>query len=240
MAGYILLEGYGEFGGALAEAEGRAIELAGGPDISVSIIPTAAFPDHNYQRISNAGVRWFHGLGVTQVQALPLIDKVSAEDPALANIISHSRLVHLTDGTVENLMNILENSACWRAILAAYLAGAVIVGSGAGAMGLCQYYYDSRAKIVMSGLGLLSNVCLLTKRNTLVGKATAQPTVELPADVEVIDIDERTGLLDDGDAGKKCGWHVYGQGAVTIYRHGEPTVYKPHSSFTEILLECGL
>ncbi len=46
MAGYILLEGGAEFGGLMSEPDLRAIQLAGGPDAPISIIPTAAAPDN--------------------------------------------------------------------------------------------------------------------------------------------------------------------------------------------------
>ncbi len=48
MRGYILLEGGAEFGGYMAEPDLRAIQLAGGLEAVVSIIPTAAAPDHNH------------------------------------------------------------------------------------------------------------------------------------------------------------------------------------------------
>ena len=37
--GYILLEGGAEFGGEMAAADRRAIELAGGPGAPIGIIP---------------------------------------------------------------------------------------------------------------------------------------------------------------------------------------------------------
>ena len=45
MTGYLLLEGGAEFSGKMADPDRRAIELAGGPDVIISIIPTAAAPD---------------------------------------------------------------------------------------------------------------------------------------------------------------------------------------------------
>ncbi len=90
MPGYLLLEGGAEFGGQMAVPDRRAIELAGGPGSLISIIPTAAAPDNNHQRAGRNGVSWFQGLGATQVQLLPLIDKASANDPAIAASIAQS------------------------------------------------------------------------------------------------------------------------------------------------------
>jgi len=55
--GYLLLEGGAEFGGEMREPDLKAIELAGGFDAPIRIIPTAAAPDNNHQRAGNNGVR---------------------------------------------------------------------------------------------------------------------------------------------------------------------------------------
>ena len=232
MAGYILLEGGAEFGGQMAEPDRRAIALAGGPDAPISIIPTAAAPDNNHRRAGNNGVNWFRSLGATHVEALPLIDKTSANDPAIVASISQSRLIYLLGGFTGYLGETLINSASWNAMVSAYEAGTVIAGSSAGAMVLCQYYYDPGKRQIVAGLNLLSNTCVLPHHNTF-GKGWATQLAQLLPHVVLLGIDERTGLLDDGDAGRKTAWHVYGQGTVTLYRNGSPTVYKTGTTFTD-------
>jgi cyanophycinase len=232
MAGYILLEGGAEFSGKMAEPDQRAIELAGGPGAVISIIPTAAAPDNNHQRAGNNGVRWFRNLGAQQVESLPLIDRVSANDPRIASRISQSRLVYLLGGFTGYLGETLKNSASWQAMLAAYEGGAVIAGSSAGAMVLCQYYYDPAKEQVVEGLRLVPNTCVLPHHNTF-GKRWAQRLSELLPQVVLLGIDEQTGMLDDGEAGRKIGWRVYGQGTVTLYRNGQPTVYRTGESFND-------
>ena len=236
MEGYILLEGGAEFGGQMSEPDRRAIELAGGPDALISIIPTAAAPDNNDQRAGRNGVNWFKSLGATDVESLPLIDKASANDPAIANQVSQSRLIYLLGGFTGYLAETLKDSASWQAMLNAYSDGAVIAGSSAGAMVLCQYYYDPGRSQIVEGLGLLPNTCVLPHHNTF-GKGWAQRmTVYLPNAV-LLGIDEQTGMLDDGDGGRKIGWRVYGQGAVTLYRNGQPTIYKAGESFDDDFMQ---
>ncbi len=236
MEGYILLEGGAEFGGQMSEPDRRAIELAGGPDALISIIPTAAAPDNNDQRAGRNGVNWFKSLGATDVESLPLIDKASANDPAIANQVSQSRLIYLLGGFTGYLAETLKDSASWQAMLNAYSNGAVIAGSSAGAMVLCQYYYDPGRSQIVEGLGLLPNTCVLPHHNTF-GKGWAQRmTVYLPNAV-LLGIDEQTGMLDDGDGGRKIGWRVYGQGAVTLYRNGQPTIYKAGESFDDDFIQ---
>ncbi len=166
MAGYLLLEGGAEFGGQMAEPDRRAIELAGGPDTLISIIPTAAAPDNNHQRAGNNGVRWFHSLGATHVESLPLIDKASANDRQIAAKVEQSRLIYMLGGFTGYLGETLKDSASWQAMLAAYESGAVLAGSSAGAMVMCQYYFDPGEGQVVSGMGLVPNTCVLPHHNS--------------------------------------------------------------------------
>lgn len=230
MTGYILLEGGAEFGGKMSEPDLRAIELAGGSDALISIIPTAAAPDNNSQRAGNNGVRWFKSLGARRVESLPLIDKASANDPGIANTIRQSRLLYMLGGFTGYLGETLANSAAWQAMLQAYESGAVIAGSSAGAMVLCQYYYDPAKARVVQGLGLVPNSCVLPHHNTF-GKGWAKLLgIHLPGAV-LIGIDERTGMIDDSDGGRIVGWRVYGEGSVTLYRRGQPAEYTTGQSF---------
>jgi cyanophycinase len=230
MTGYILLEGGAEFGGKMSEADLRAIELAGGSDALISIIPTAAAPDNNSQRAGNNGVRWFKSLGARRVESLPLIAKASANDSGIANTIRQSRLLYMLGGFTGYLGETLANSAAWQAMLQAYESGAVIAGSSAGAMVLCQYYYDPAQARVVQGLGLVPNSCVLPHHNTF-GKGWAKLLgIHLPGAV-LIGIDERTGIIDDSDGGRIVGWRVYGEGSVTLYRRGQPTEYTTGQSF---------
>jgi len=230
MTGYLLLEGGAEFGGQMSEPDRRAIDLAGGLDTPITIIPTAAAPDNNHQRAGNNGVRWFHRLGASQVESLPLIDKASANDPHLAAKISQSRLIYMLGGFTGYLGETIKDSASWQAMLKAYMSEAVIAGSSAGAMVMCQYYYDPARGNVVEGLNLLPNTCVLPHHNTF-GKAWASRLTNLLPEAILLGIDEQTGMLDDGPEGRKVGWRVYGKGSVTLYHHGKSTVYRSGESF---------
>lgn len=232
MPGYLLLEGGAEFGGAMSAPDRRAIELAGGYKIPITIIPTAAAPDNNYQRAGNNGTRWFRSLGATNVESVPLIDRDSANDERIAAAISRSRLIYMLGGFTGYLGETLKDSASVRAMLEAYEAGAVIAGSSAGAMVMCQYYSDPGKGQIVEGLNFLPNTCVLPHHNTF-GKNWAARLTNLLPGVVLLGIDERTGMIDDGPSGRKTGWHVYGGGAVTIYRNGAPTVYRAGERFED-------
>lgn len=232
MAGYILLEGGAEFGGLMSVPDRRAIELAGGPGAPVRIIPTAAAPDNNHQRAGRNGVNWFKSLGAANVESLPLIDKASAHDLHIASELRQSRLIYMLGGFPGHLGETLKDSAAWEAMLEAYAAGAVIAGSSAGAMVLCQYYSDPYQKKLSEGLNLLPNTCVLPHHNTF-GKNWAQQLAANLPGVVLLGIDERTGMLDDRPGARKTAWRVYGQGAVTIYQDGKPAVYRSGQRFDD-------
>ncbi|GAC1645296.1 MAG: cyanophycinase [Ktedonobacteraceae bacterium] len=238
MAGYIVLAGGAEFGGLMAKPDQRAIELAGGPQARISIIPTAAAPDNNHQRAGRNGVNWFTHLGARNVEAVPLIDTASANDPGIAIAIRQSRLIYLLGGFTGYLGQTLLGSSSWQAMLAAYENGAVIAGSSAGAMVLCQHYFDPGVGRVVDGLALVPNTCVLPHHNTF-GKGWASRLTKLLPDTVLLGVDERTGMIDDGDGERKRTWSVYGQGAVTVYRKGRAVVYRAGETFTDSFFEKG-
>jgi len=215
--GYILLAGGAEFSGRMAKPDRRAIELAGGFGANISIIPAAAAPDNNHQRAARNGVSWFKKLGATNVAALPLIDRKSADDPAVTKSLQHSKMVYLLGGFPRHLAQSLAGSDSWQAILAAHQSGAVIAGSSAGAMILCEHYYDPYEKSIFAGLGLIPGACILPHHDTF-GKSWAPELAQRLPGVVLIGIDEQTGMLNDGPNDR---WQVYsdGKGAVTLYKN---------------------
>lgn len=217
MMSHLLLAGGAEFGGQMREPDLQAIELAGGLDTPICIIPTAAAPDNNHKRASNHGIRWFQSLGAKNVFSLDVIDSNSANDSSLAASIRTSKLVYLLGGFPRFLGETLKDSLCWNAALDVYQNGGVIGGSSAGAMVLCEFYYDPYEKKLLKGLNLISNACVLPHHNQF-GKTWAKQLRELLPNSILIGIDEETGMISFGND-----WQVYGKGEVTVYR-SESTV----------------
>jgi cyanophycinase len=232
MTGYLLLAGGAEFGGQMALVDRQAMVLAGGFAAPMCIVPTAAAYDHNHERAGNNGLKWFQSLGARNVSVVPLIDSFSAGDAQLANQLRRARLIYLLGGSPRYLEEVLQNSLCWQALLQAYADGAVVAGSSAGAMVLCQYYFDPTHGLVRTGLNVLSNCCILPHHNTFGQTWFQRLTAELP-EVTLIGIDERTGLLDNGKDERKSSWRVYGQGHVALYRHGKVTIYGNGEQFDD-------
>lgn len=227
---HLLLAGGAEFGGKMSEPDLQAIQLAGGFDVPICIIPTAAAPDNNHKRAGNHGVRWFQSLGSKNVFVVDVIDSKSANDSSLAASIRTSKFIYLLGGFPRFLGETLTNSLCWQAMLDVYQADGVIGGSSAGAMVMCEFYYDPYEKKLLHGLNLIPNACVLPHHNQF-GKTWANNLrMVLPSSI-LIGIDEETGMISrsasyqrDKDDSKLSSathpldWQVYGKGKVTVYR----------------------
>ena len=210
--GYLLLEGGAEFGGQMAIPDTQALTAAGGPAAPVVIIPAAAAPDRNDVRAGENGVRWFRGLGAERVEALPLVDRHSADDPAIAAKLRRARLIYLLGGFPGHLADSLRGSSAWKKILEAYRTGAVIAGSSAGAMVLCEHFFDPAEGVVKPGLGLLERIIVIPHHENFGRQWSPRLQQERPASL-LVGIDEETGALGRGVDGA---WQVFGRGRVTL------------------------
>jgi cyanophycinase len=225
--GTLLLEGGAEFGGRMSEPDLRAVELAGGPAARVAILPTAAAPDHNDERAGRNGQRWFSSLGASNLDVVPVVDKASAGDAALAARLRSARLIYMLGGFPGFLAQTLSGSRAWQACLDAYAHGAVLAGSSAGAMVLCQHVYDPDGRQTMPGLNLIPNACVLPHHNTF-GRGWARRLQQALPGALLIGIDEQTGMLGD-PAGA---WTVWGAGQVILYRGSDIQPYASGALFT--------
>ncbi len=138
----------------------------------------------------------FASLGATNVELLLLLDKASANDASIADSLRQSRLIYMLGGFTGYLGETVKGSESERAMRDAYEAGAVIAGSSAGAMVMCQYYFNPGSGQVVEGLNFVPNTCVLPHHNTFGKKWASQLTRLLPNAV-LLGIDEQTGMLDE-------------------------------------------
>ena len=220
--GGVSLSGGIEFGGRMASLDRRLIEAAGGPQRSVCIIPAAAAPDGNDVRAGNNGVKWFRKLGSADVRSLRLTDRASADEPETVEALLHAGLIYMLGGFPGHLASALIGSRAWKAMRQAHAGGAVIAGSSAGAMVLCEHFFDPYENRLVPGLNLVPIACVLPHHDSF-GKNWAPKLRALIPNATLIGIDEQTGLLGDPPAGP---WRVHGGGSVVIYRGDRVTGYR--------------
>ena len=229
----ILLAGGAEFSGQMSDPDRRAIDLAGGFDAPIRIIPTAAAPDNNHERAGKNGVDWFKYLGATDVAWLPIIDRASAEDPALSAELSRAGLIYVLGGFPRYLADTLAGSRCWQTILAALQTGVVFAGSSAGAMVVCDFYFDPGASRIREGLNLLQGICILPHHDTF-GQTWASRLAKLLPESILVGIDEETGVFCNLSGGRG---QVRGKGRLTLYSGDQVHNYGPNQEFDNSLLE---
>ena len=200
----------------MAAPDHLSIELAGGLDTPIAIIPTAAAPDNNHRRAGENGRRWFTSLGATNVQVVPLVDRTSAADSNVVEAVSEAKLIYLLGGFPGYLCETLRDSPAWSAMLTAYASGAVLAGSSAGAMVLCEHLNDPHGQGTAAGLGLIPGAIVLPHHNTF-GQGWAERLRGILPNATLVGIDEETAMISKGSAQE---WRVYGAGDVTLYLPG--------------------
>lgn len=223
----LVLEGGAEFQAEMAAPDREAMRLAGGNNARICIIPAAAAPDNNHIRAGKNAESWFQQLGARRIAVLPLIDKASADDPKMADELRRAGLVYLLGGFPGYLASILSGSRSGQALMNAFENGPVVAGSSAGAMVLCQWYFDPAKKTVSKGLGLVPGVLLIPHHDTH-GKAWAPKLDGELQNVLLVGVDEQTGMICNGTMDK---WTVYGKGEVTVYQKFKQEQYHSGQCF---------
>jgi cyanophycinase len=225
--GILLLEGGCEFQGKMEEPDRKALVSAGGENAKVVIIPTAAAPDNNSKHAGNIAIKWFRTLGAGDISSLPIVDKKSADDPKLSAELDDANLIYILGGFPGYLEYTLKESRCLKAFLHANDKGAVLAGSSAGAMVLCDWYFDPKVKEIKKGFGILKDTILIPHHNTF-GHSWHSTYFDTISDIRCIGIDEQTGMINqDGDHH----WAVFGKGKVTLYFKSSVVTYDAGQTF---------
>jgi cyanophycinase len=191
----------------------RELLEASGAD-EVLVLPTAAAYEHPERAVETAE-KWFAGLGA-KVRGLMVLARPDAEQEANAAAIRDARFIYLSGGSPLHLRSVLKDSPAWDALCQAWQGGAVLAGSSAGAMALCDPMVDPRGGAFTLGLGLLAQVAIIPHHNTW-SEEKAKRTITLaPKGLPIVGIDERTALIRGTDGA----WKVAGVGDVVVFVEG--------------------
>lgn len=213
MPGTLALVGGAEWR-AGCDFDRELLETSGGREVLV--LPTAAAYEHP-DRVVEAAERWFDELGAT-VRALRVLTRPDAVDEANVAPIADATFIYLSGGSPMHLRSVLKDSPVWDALVAAWQRGAVLAGSGSGAMVLCDPMVDPRGGAITLGLGLIEQVAVIPHHDTW-SEDKAKRTLRIaPKGLPIVGIDERTALVRDPDGG----WRTAGAGRVAVYVDGHP------------------
>jgi cyanophycinase len=207
MAGVLALVGGGEWtDGCDFDAE----LLAASDGTEVAVLPTAAAFENPDRAVATA-TSWFERLGAT-VRNVRVLQHRDALDPANVDAIRSARFIYLAGGSPLHLRSALKETPLWDALVDAWEGGAVVAGSSAGAMVLCDPMVDPRGGAFTVGLGLVSNLAVLPHATDDVA-AHHKRTFELADDGLVLAaVGERSALLRDPDGT----WRAVGRVSVWV------------------------
>jgi cyanophycinase len=186
---------------------------ASGAD-EVVVLPTAAAYEHPQRAVERARA-WFEPLGA-RVRGLMVLSRADAEDDGNAEVVRAARFVYLGDGSPMHVRSVLKQSKVWHALDQAWERGAVVAGSGAGAMILGDPMIDPRGGAFTIGLGLIELVAVLPAASTWSPERLRRTVSLTPASVALVAIDEATAAV-RAPAG---GWSVVGAGSVEVHVGG--------------------
>lgn len=194
--------------------------LAASGQDEVVVLPTAAA----YERPERAVLRaaeWFGSLGA-RVEGLMVVGRRDAEDEGAVAVVRRARFVYLSGGSPLHLRSVLKGSKILDALRQAWQDGAVVAGSGAGAMVLTDPMVDPRGGALTVGLGLIEGLAVVTHFGDVGEDATGEKlhrSVALaPAGFPVVGLPERTALIRQPDGT----WRAAGEGTVTVFVNGAP------------------
>lgn len=212
MTGVLALVGGGEWrDGCSFDAE--LLERSGGREVVV--LPTAAAYEGPDKAVAWA-TRWFEGLGAA-VRGLDVLERHDALDEANAQVVRDAGFVYLSGGSPLHLRSVLKESPVWDALSATWHGGAVVAGSSAGAMVLCDPMVDPRGGAFTVGLAMVENLAVVPHAPAATFAADHRRTLELVAEgLLVAGIDERTALVREPDGS----WRQAGAGTTCIWRDG--------------------
>ncbi len=192
---------------------------SGGHDVLV--LPTAAAYQHPERTVLRAA-EWFEELGA-RVEGLMVVDRASAEDPGMAATVAKAKFIYLSGGSPLHLRAALKKSAVFDGVRAAYAAGAVVAGAGAGAMVLTDPMVDPRGGALTLGLGLVDKLAVVPhfgdEHDDVHGQKLERTVAMAPPRLPVLALPARTALIKAADGT----WRSEGAGIPVVFLGGSRT-----------------
>lgn len=166
---------------------------------------------------SRLGVEHFARLGA-EVEAIPVIDRASANDATLATAISGANFVYLSGGKPDYLYATLEGSLAWEAIVSVLAGGGLLAGCSAGAMVMGEVFYGFPGW--RPGFSLLPGVTVMPHYDEIPVNMVRLVRSLTRKGLALVGIERNTALVETGRQ-----YEVLGSGGVTVWRGRDRTRY---------------
>jgi cyanophycinase len=214
MAGVLALVGGDEFNPGNDEQD-RILAAAAGPGPAY-VVPTAAARQDPARSVAHA-ITWFDQFGI-ELHELPVLKRSDATSASLAERAGSGGFFYLVGGDPGLVAQVLRGSVVWKSIFAAWLGGASLAGSSAGAMALCSHTlvratWPNRSKRrPIDALAVVSNTAVLPHFETFGHRWVESAQAAAPG-MTLLGIDERSAVVWREEA-----WWAAGPGTVTVIR----------------------
>lgn len=212
MNGTIALVGSGEYLDPIEKVD--RVLLSRVDDPRVVCLPTAAGEEGeiSIQHWSQLGVDHFTKLGA-KVEAVKVVDRVTADDESLAERIRAANFVYLSGGKPGYLLKTMRDSKAWAAINEVLNRGGVVAGCSAGAMIFGEHIPSFPAILPFkNAFGYLPNVVIVPHYDEF-GEQWGGAIKMMMGSKTLVGIDGNTALV--------CSDHRYevsGSGSVTVWK----------------------
>jgi cyanophycinase len=212
LPGTVALIGAGEYLPPIATVDKALLERVGDTP-RVVVLPTAAAPDGPGipERWAQMGVEHFSQLGAI-VEPVMLLRRADADNSKIVAQIAAANFVYLSGGKPRYLLETLQGTAAWDAIVNVLAAGGVVAGCSAGAMVLGSEVFDfPQVWRTIPALSLVPGIAVIPHFDEIPALMmnTMSPNKRR---VTVVGIDGSTALVRSN-----AHWMVLGRGGVTVF-----------------------
>lgn len=195
----------------------KFVDLAGGKDAVISVIPTASQLDDTGERYETL----FRELGAGKTYSLPITERADAQKQQYVDILEQSTAIFITGGNQLRLSTVLGGTPIAKAIRQLNARGVHYAGTSAGAAIVSQHMITGGSTGIVPtengvslapGMGLINTVVIdqhFNQRNRLARLLSA---VSYNPFLIGIGLDEDTAAFIDGDNE----FTVVGSGAITV------------------------
>ena len=211
------------------EEQDRILAAEAGPGPAF-VVPTAAARQDPQASVNHA-TAWFKQFGL-ELRELPVLKRADANSKELAALARTGGFFYLVGGDPGLVAQVLRSSRVWGAIFAAWLEGASLAGSSAGAMALCSHsliratWPKRFTRRPTEALGLVPETAVLPHFETFGHRWIQSAESELPG-ATLLGIDERSAAVWMQEE-----WRAAGPGSVTVIKGSKTSRFPSGSKIT--------
>ena len=218
--GTVALVGSGEYLQGMLPVDKKLLERVSSSP-RVIVLPTASAPDGESvtERWASMGVEHFAKLGVT-AEPIMLLNREDAENAEIASKLADANFIYFSGGKPHYLLETLQGTRSWQAILDVFAAGGIVAGCSAGAMVLGGEVFDfPQIWRTIPALGLVPGIAIIPHFDELPSLMLGTVTRGKRKST-IVGIDGTTALV-----GSDHQWIVYGRGSITVFTKNDKKRY---------------